>query len=107
MDKFDMPLLPLSSIQALPATLQAFQAQLNTPCLPPRPQQAVLHDLLSCSSLNPHPVEHNLNILSDITHDFKDLADKVATKEGRALLQEYLGADAKNIIDFWMFEYSL
>lgn len=108
MDKFDMRLLPLYTVQALPTTLAAFIQQLSTVSHPSRPYKTIVHDLLSYSTLNPHLTEHKLNLLSDITSGFKELASKAATEEGKAILLEYLGEeDAQRVIDFWMFEYAL
>lgn len=104
MDKFAMPIIPLTSEGELPATIMSFTGQLTSA------QQAVgtaslsysPHDILShCATgcpLSPHATK----VLSDINSCFSDLVDKTTNPEGQMILQDYVGVDAERIIRFWM-----
>lgn len=114
MDKFEIPLIPLSSTQELPSTLARFHKQhvdRITSSQQPRAlsnqAQSTMQVLLPHCALKPRLSEHAVNILSDITTGCADLADKVRTEEGRELLREYLGPeDAGRVIMFWSYEYT-
>lgn len=103
MDKFAMPIIPLTSAAELPATLLSFSTRLTT-TKPPAPfstasaPQALLPHCAVGSPLSPHAT----NVLSDINSCYSDLVDKSAKPEGQMILQDYVGEDAERIIRFWM-----
>lgn len=103
MDKFPMPTIPLTSVDELPGTLLSFTARLaaarrSLPC-PPASAPRVL--LPHCAIGEPLS-SHATNVLSDINSCFSDLLDKAAKPEGRMMLQDYVGADAERVIQFWL-----
>ncbi|KAJ4397214.1 hypothetical protein N0V93_001438 [Gnomoniopsis smithogilvyi] len=112
MDKHDIPLVPLQNIAELPATLSKFhRALLQGDAFKRTAQDAgpgVLEVLLPYCSLYPPLNEHSINILSDLTVGFADIANKVSSEDGRAQILDYFGQEeAERIILFWMQEYLL
>lgn len=108
MGKFDIPILPVTSVTTVPATLTAFQRQLG--CTPesqgrpnlPAPAKCLLPFCTTGAPLSSHAV----NVLTDITEGFPDLAQKVATADGQQLIKDYLGEDAGGgVISFLHQEY--
>lgn len=103
-----MRILPLYALQDLPSTLTAFLYQLGSIVHPSRPYRTVVQDLVSYTAHKSRLTEHELNVLSDITSGFKDLANKATTEEGQALLRAYLDEDsAERVMGFWMSDKKL
>ncbi|KAH8905503.1 hypothetical protein BR93DRAFT_802212 [Coniochaeta sp. PMI_546] len=109
MEKFlTIPILPLMSLDDLPAMLEAFHGEL----IIPKPYQthsvgSEAQALLPYCSVNPPLPQHPTHVLSDINTSFSDLLDKVSTGQGQAILQDYAGDDvAKRIIQFWTTEFN-
>lgn len=114
MDTFDLPLVPLQTIEELPATLLRFhrsflQADASTRQHPAQtPGSGAVQTLLPFCALAPPLGEHTTNLLSDLTVGFADLANKASSEAGRAQILDYLGQDeAERVIMFWMQEYLL
>ncbi|OIW34786.1 hypothetical protein CONLIGDRAFT_675742 [Coniochaeta ligniaria NRRL 30616] len=109
MEKFiSIPILPLTSLDHLPARLEAFHGKLLTPnpCQA-RSVSAEAQTLLPYCSVNPPLPQQPTHVLSDINTSFSDLLDKVTTGQGQAILQDYAGDDVANrIIQFWTTEFS-
>lgn len=109
-DKFDIPLVPLQSMADLPSTLSKFHRAFlqgdASKRLAQAPVQGVLETLLPYCVLSPPLGEHSINILSDLTVGFADIANKVNSEVGRAEILSYFGQEeAERIILFWMQEY--
>lgn len=111
-DESDMPLIPLQSIEDLPATLSRFhraflKAELST--RHPRAQASgtgPVQTLLPYCAVLPPLSEHKVHVLSDVTVGLADLANMVNSREGRAEIARYLEQkDADRIIGFWSREY--
>lgn len=103
MNKFAMPIIPLTSVVDLPDTLLSFASRLTTtkpslPCAPGSTPQALLPHCAVGPPLSPHAI----NVLSDINSSFSDLLDKATKPEGQIILQDYVGADAERVIRFCM-----
>lgn len=114
MDNFDIPLVPLQSIQDLPATLLKFhrsflQADSSTRQAAPRsPSARPEQSLLPYCVLSPPLGEHSSHLLSDLTVGFADLVNKVSTAAKSNEIVEYVGQkDADRIVQFWVQEYLL
>lgn len=120
MDNFDIPVVPLQSLDQLPITLTKFhrsflRANASTGQCPSQaqsqskgPHTGAVQSLLPYCAVSPPMGEHSVHLLSDLTVSFADLANKVNSETGRAEILEYLGrAEAERMILFWMQEYLL
>lgn len=112
MDKFDIPLLPLQSIAELPTALSKFHRAFLQGDASKRSAQDVIPDvvetLLPYCAISPPLGEHSINILSDLTFGFADIATKVNSEAGRSEILDYFDQDeAQRIIMFWTQEYLL
>ncbi|ROW11304.1 hypothetical protein VMCG_01027 [Cytospora schulzeri] len=112
MDKFEIPLIPLQAIENLPSTLQIFhrmflQSDTTTRQFQPHaPDNSAVQRLLPYSGLSPPLREHSVNVLTDLTVGFADLANKASTAAGRMELVDYLGEEeAQRVVLFWSQEY--
>ncbi len=105
MDKFEMPILPLTALEDLPTVMASFQRNLH----PPQALRATLSPtraLLPYCTILPPLSEHETNVLSDICSSLRDLADKATTAGGQAMIRDYLGAQSgNNAASFWLKEY--
>ncbi len=107
-DKLDVPILPLATLEDLPTTIQAFH---RPPCQPTTTARqwapSAMQTLLPYCTIQPRLSEHATNVLSDITSDFRDLVDKAATAGGQSLLRNYLGEqEGESVISFWRCEHA-
>lgn len=113
-ENFDIPIIPLQCIEELPATLQKFHRSFLQADASSRQHSTraldtgAVQTLLPYCALSPPLREHSINILSDLTVGFADLANKTNSEAGRAQIAGYLGQEeAKRIILFWMQEFLL
>jgi len=111
--KYDMPLLPLHSAEAIPSSLLSFfQSRLSAEEHQNTRQNlvtasSVIRPFLPYCSIKTPLSEHTINVLTDVTTGFRDLAAKAGTEEGKALLRDYLGEkDADSVAQFWTEEYT-
>lgn len=107
-----MPLVPLQKIAELPTTLTKFHRSFLQGQASKRPPQdpgsGLVQTLLPYCALSPPLSEHSVNILSDLTNGFADIANKVSSEAGRAQILDYFGQEeAERIILFWVQEYLL
>jgi hypothetical protein len=105
-----MPIIPLSSVSTLRATLSSFQRQLSQTRSAGRPPQInPTTALLPFCSVNGPIPEHARNVLSDICHSIPELAQAATTRDGQDALRQWLTEPspdvAGNIIEFWEQEY--
>jgi hypothetical protein len=116
LSKVEMPILPLSSITSLPATLFAFQRTLvSTRSAVSTPQVTALSALLPFCSTDPPVPEHARNIVSDICGNIPALAQSATSEDGKQQLREYLSdipsstngsqSVAEDLIAFWEQEF--
>lgn len=99
-----MPIIPVSSLDTLPATLLAFNRQLSTTSGNIKATQSLSSVLPYCSS-GERLSEHTVNVLGEITTGMKDLCTKATSAEGRKQLAGYLDAEADQVIKFWEGEF--
>ena len=102
-----IPVLPLTSVDELPARLEAFRAELLTP----HPSQArwpgdEAKELLRHSSLNGPLPEYPTERLTELNTNFSDLLDKMSTAQGQAIVQDYVPDVADGVVRFWTTESS-
>ncbi|OHE97811.1 OPA3 family protein [Colletotrichum orchidophilum] len=104
LDKLDLPLLPLTSITALPSTLTTLQTSLG----PTQPgtissgDQATPVSLLQhmASGNGPLP-EHSANLLSELGRSPREVAALADTEQGRARILDLLGPmDGARVLSF-------
>ncbi|CAN8098862.1 unnamed protein product [Discula destructiva] len=113
MDKFEIPLVPLQTIEELPTTLLRFhrsflQAHASTRQSEENSASGPVQTLLPHCTLAPPLCEHSTNVLSDLAIGFADLANKANSEAGRAEILDYLGQEeAERVIMFWIQEYLL
>ncbi|KUI66615.1 hypothetical protein VM1G_01815 [Cytospora mali] len=112
LDKVEITVIPLKAIDDLPSTLQKFHRmflQSDTATRQPQPrtpENSAVQALLPYNGLAPPLPEHMVNILTDLTIGFADLANKASAAAGRMELVDYLGEEeAQRIILFWSQEY--
>ncbi|KAK9425074.1 hypothetical protein SUNI508_03214 [Seiridium unicorne] len=101
---WEMPIIPILETGTFPSTIKAFHHQLMTSAAPDKPPDPVRSLLPHCSDIGNLP-EHTVNVLSDITKDFKEVISNATTPEGQRHLRDYLGNDAERLIKFWQAEY--
>lgn len=104
--------MPLQRVAELPTALSKFHRSFLQGDASKRATQGAVSDvvetLLPYCTLFPPLSEHSINVLSDLTDGFADLAEKVKSEAGRAEIVDYFGQDeAEQIILFWMQEYLL
>ena len=104
-----MSVIPLSSVGALQATLFAYQQQMLQPHRAlPVGDDAVITMLPFCTE-RPPLTEHATNVLSDLFHNFRDLAIAATTYDGQQEMRRWLGKptpdQAEGVIAFWLQEY--
>lgn len=107
MEKFiSIPVLPVTSLEELPARLEDFYTKLCNarPTHSPSPKAEAQALLLYCSVQPPLP-RHPTHILGDINSSFSDLLDKISTPQGQEILQDYAGEVANRVIQFWTTEF--
>lgn len=67
---------------------------------------STVQTLLPYSGLSPPLREHSVNVLTDVTIGFADLANKASTVAGNMELVDYLGEEeARRVVLFWTQEY--
>ncbi|KAK8089799.1 hypothetical protein PG997_004760 [Apiospora hydei] len=107
MNGLEMPIVPVSSIDAVPATLLAFHRQLATAGGGKQALPASRSLLPYCSGAE-NLSEHSTNILSDVTTGMKDLSEKATRARGKEELIGHLGeAEAERAISFWNDEFPM
>lgn len=109
MGSFEMPVLPVDSVKAVPATLMAFHRQLGTSSSSTEPANPARDLLPYCSASSKERVlsEHTVWLLTDLTSGFHDIVNKISTSAGRAILDEYLGPEAEKVLSFWSRDYTV
>ncbi|KAI6093716.1 hypothetical protein F4821DRAFT_4305 [Hypoxylon rubiginosum] len=102
--EFEIPVIPVNSVQAVLPNLMAFHRQISTSSGPRKTADPARSLLPYCSDKPPLP-EHVVHVLSDITSSTRDLQDTMSTPAGQMKMAEFLGNNAQNAISFWADEY--
>lgn len=99
-----LPIIPVESVAAVPATLATIQQKLN-PLLANRKAAEPSSNLLpSCSDGKPLE-DHSVNVITDLTAGFGDLLDKLASNAVfEATLTDLIGEDADRLKRFWAYD---
>ncbi|KAI1739350.1 hypothetical protein F4680DRAFT_449096 [Xylaria scruposa] len=100
---WELPVIPVPSVATVEGSLATLRHQLMTTSRkPPGPASRLLP---FCSDREPL-ANHSVNVLTDVTSDFRDLMDKLSSdpmfESEIALL---LGPDAEKMRSFWIDEY--
>lgn len=104
---FEMHLLPLHDVSALPETLFVFHRQLLQTRVVPKPVRVGAAILPYCSANRPLS-EHTRNIITDIVPNLTELARAATTADGQTMLRDWFAehpGQSDDIIDFWLQEY--
>ncbi|KAI2468083.1 hypothetical protein F4781DRAFT_432778 [Annulohypoxylon bovei var. microspora] len=103
--EFEMPIIPVNSVQAVSNSLMAFHHQISTSNGSRRiasPVQALLPYCSDRRSLS----EHAVNVLTDITSDIRDLLNAMSAPARQTKIIELMESDdAEGAISFWAEEY--
>ncbi|KAI0176202.1 hypothetical protein GGR52DRAFT_349973 [Hypoxylon sp. FL1284] len=102
--EFEMPIIPVNSVQAVSTNLMAFYRQICTSSGSSKKANPAQTLLPYCSDRPPLP-EHTVNVLTDITSNIRDLLDTASTSAGQVKLAQYLGDNSESAISFWGDEY--
>jgi len=102
---FEIPIIPLSSVSSLQATLFGFQRQL---VVARRSAESIAKGdprvalLPYCSVDAPIP-GHDRNILSEIYHSIPEIAQAATTREGKEALKKWVEDPlvVENLVKFW------
>ncbi|KAI1779903.1 hypothetical protein F4818DRAFT_157969 [Hypoxylon cercidicola] len=97
--EFEMPVIPVNSVQAVPTNLMAFHRQISTGSGSPKTANPAQSLLPYCSDRPPLP-EHAVNVLTDITSNIRDLLDTASTPAGQIKMAEFLGDSSQSAISF-------
>ncbi|KAI1804089.1 hypothetical protein F4811DRAFT_553266 [Daldinia bambusicola] len=103
-DELEIPIIPANSVQDVLTNLMAFHRQIS---ISNRSRKAVnpVQTLLPYCTEGQLLSEHAVNVVTDLTSSFRDLAEAASTHAGQAKIVEFLGSDAASIISFWAKEY--
>ncbi|KAI1764756.1 hypothetical protein GGR53DRAFT_465999 [Hypoxylon sp. FL1150] len=104
--EFEMPVIPVNSVQAVLPNLMAFHHHFSTSSGPQKTADPARDLLPYCSEKPPLP-EHAVHVLTDITSNTRDLLETVSTPAGQMKTAEFLGDNAGNVISFWTEEYAI
>lgn len=48
---------------------------------------------------------HAMNVLSDLCHSLKEVAEMCGSEEGRGILGEWIGREGEEVGEFWAGEW--
>ncbi|XXG94569.1 hypothetical protein Hte_000826 [Hypoxylon texense] len=102
--EFEMPIIPVDTVQAMPTNLMAFHRQISTSSGHRKTANPARSLLPYCSDRPPLP-EHVVNILTDITSNIRGLLETASTPTGQMKMAEFLGDSSETAISFWAEEY--
>lgn len=108
MNDCPMPILPLTSVDALPATLQSFQSSLAASrTRQPWPADAA-RDLLPRCTTGTLLARPSVDILRGHYFSFREVLGAVATDDGQRMLREILGPEETGRLrSFWSHEFAV
>ncbi|KAI0539716.1 hypothetical protein GGR58DRAFT_219938 [Xylaria digitata] len=99
--KWALPIIPVESIAAVPASLVTIHRQLASTASGRKAPNPAIHLLPLCSSREPL-AEHTVNVLTDTTSGFRDLLDKLlSSSEFESEIANLLEEDADKLRGFW------
>ncbi|KAI3328874.1 hypothetical protein HD806DRAFT_530282 [Xylariaceae sp. AK1471] len=101
-----LPIIPVESVAAVPATLAILQRQL-VPTAANRKVSSPASSILPFCTDDKQPLaEHTVNVLTDVTSGFRDLLDKLLSNAVfESEIAQLLDEDAKKLSQFWRKEY--
>lgn len=103
--RVEISIMPLNSLRALPTAIFVCQRQMlqAKTIVAPVPPLSILPHCSARAQLQ----EHTKNVLSDMFHDFSELAVAATTAEGQNAIKEYVPdkEQAEEAIRFWLCEF--
>ncbi|KAI0877627.1 hypothetical protein GGS24DRAFT_447030 [Hypoxylon argillaceum] len=98
---WELPVIPVEFVTAVPASLLALQRQLVSPDSSPEVSSPASNLLPFCSNKE-RLAEHSVNILTDVTSRFKDLISKLSSDRlFQSEISQLLDEDAHKLRGFW------
>ncbi len=105
---FDMPIIPLSSPEALPATLDIFMGSVVSSRTTRRGPVDLIRELLPHCAIQRPLSNQSIQFLSHDSMGFKDLLGQITTPEGQAKLGTAIGpGETARLISFWIHEFTV
>ncbi|GKT41866.1 uncharacterized protein ColSpa_02047 [Colletotrichum spaethianum] len=106
LNKLELPLIPLSSISALPSTLANLRTSLATTQPVASPAQTTFFSLLQHMASGNDPLsEHMTNLLSELGRSPREVAALAETEQGKARIMDLLGpVEGARVLSFLMQE---
>ncbi|KAK0731659.1 hypothetical protein B0H67DRAFT_640021 [Lasiosphaeris hirsuta] len=107
-DILEIPIIPLSSPEALTTTLQSFMTSLVSSRAARSCPVDATQDLLPYCTVNAPLSNQSLGVLGNDSFSFRDLLDGVATEEGCTRIGDTIGqAEASRMLSFWTHEFAI
>ncbi|KAI1649741.1 uncharacterized protein F4817DRAFT_313465 [Daldinia loculata] len=103
-DEFEIPIILVNSVQDVSINLMAFHRQISISNGSRRTANPVQTLLPYCSD-GQLLSEHAVNVLTDLTSNFRDFVGAASTQAGQMKMAEFLGSDSQGIASFWANEY--
>ncbi|KAM0299137.1 hypothetical protein HYE67_009255 [Fusarium culmorum] len=103
-----MPIIPINTIETLPGCLESLQQDYSRERSPPDANTSITSRDLVRWCVNGKALSRDLvNILTEITSGFGDLASRSSLPNGQAIIREYLGSkDGGRLISFLTNDFS-
>ncbi|KAI0164872.1 hypothetical protein GGR57DRAFT_215317 [Xylariaceae sp. FL1272] len=104
--EYNIPIVPIESIDAMLETLSILHRQLVSPTASNTRHNPATSLLPYCSAAATPLTEHAVNILSEVTSDFQDLLCKISTTATSKFTEGLLlDRDLESLKEFWTEEY--
>ncbi|KAI1190937.1 hypothetical protein F5B17DRAFT_7928 [Nemania serpens] len=102
---WELPVIPVESVDAVPASLEALKRQLGCPVVSPKLPSPTTSLLPFCSYGTPL-ADHTVNLITDTTSGFRDLISKISSNTlFDSEIAPLLGEDAHKLRKFWTGDY--
>ncbi|QPC75768.1 hypothetical protein HYE68_006520 [Fusarium pseudograminearum] len=105
---YAMPIIPINTIETLPGCLESLQQDYSREMSPPDANTSITSRDLVRWCVNGKALSRDqVNILTEITSGFGDLASRSSLPNGQAIIREYLGSkDGGRLISFLTNDFS-
>ncbi len=103
-----VPVIPITSLDGLPATLGTFVASLVNSKVSPSWSMDTARDLLPHCAVNAPLSRRSAEVTSTASMSFKDLINEMTTDGGQDRIAAVLGKDeAARLVSFWTHEFAI
>ncbi|KAI1166889.1 hypothetical protein F5B18DRAFT_565549 [Nemania serpens] len=102
---WELPIIPVESVAAVPASLEALQRQLSCRAPSPKASSPTISLLPFCTDRTPL-ADHTVNLITDTTSGFRELVGKLSSDTVfESEIAPLLGEDAHKLRRFWTGDY--